>query len=397
MAEKLAQTETKSEKLAEIEEKRVSIYVFSNTITIEHIILIYWISTDDPRFILTRQIFKYYTDLRDVLLKTHKIVLNFTIVGSNGNDSLSLFENYLCINNNIFNDTYIEFDQSKYKTKPMEELLNMLDKKWEAGLISVKTNEKACDIIVLRGSNDIVEPFIYIQLKHQFEPMVDKLYVSSKTIPSLNIFNLSIICKCSKNKECIELPNVLNTEKNCYFNNQYPKSHNETHRKTISTIAFIGFSSTLLDRIIIPLKNKKLTISNEMNFETYIRKNICNLMTLTNSTFFINPKVSINDITSFEFIKNAYNNVNISKISNDMKQRIYKLVEYFNTSDINLLFEIANNYTNVSIDQKLLSKYSKITKGDHFHYTDEGTPYRKQSGSLFNCIDFTTPPAFLPL
>lgn len=205
---------------------------------------------------------------------------------------------------------------------------------------------------------------------------------------------MSIICESIKNKECIELPNVLNTEKSCYFNNQYPKHHPATDRKTISTIAFIGFSSTLLDKIIIPLKNKKLTISHEMNFETYIRKNICNLMTLTNSTFFINPKVSINDITSFKSIKNVNNNVNIHKISNDMKQRIDKLVEYFNTSDINLLFEIANNYTNVSIDQKLLSKYSKITKGDHFYYTDEGTPYRKDSNSLFNWIHFTTPPAF---
>ena len=64
-------------------------------IIIDHVITIYWNHKGSARYEHTKKVFKYYRDLRNLLIN-YGIVLNFTIVGSNKEDSLDLFKIYFC-------------------------------------------------------------------------------------------------------------------------------------------------------------------------------------------------------------------------------------------------------------------------------------------------------------
>ena len=305
-------------------------------LVIEHVIPIYWNETQ--RLLLTKKLFKYYKDLRLIFFYSHKIILNFTIIGSNGDESLQLFNNDLCINNGIFNDTYIEFDQSNYEINGFEKLVDMLGKKCRTGLI--EASKKQSDITVMRGSNDIVDPFIYIQIQEQYTPYQYKLYISSKTIPQLGIFNFEIIDYCKKiNDEDINISNF--EEAKIIFNYQYNNSMQKNFRMAIATISFVGFSSNMVKNILEKTEEANISLAHEVEVEMFIRRNITNLITLTQDTFLINPKVQENNgnITNINEIKD-YNNVKFENIDISIRNRASQLIDYFNSGNINILEEI---------------------------------------------------------
>lgn len=343
--------------------EKKSIYL-QDFLLIEHVIPIFW--NDTGRFLLTKKVFSYYKDLRQIFFYSHKIILNFTIIGSNGNESLKLFNDNLVINDGVFNDTYIEFDQSKYDTKIYSVMLKLLSDKWRKGFeISMKNQS---DITVMRGSNDIVDPFIYIQIKEQYNPLVKKIYMASKTIPELDVLNFSIINICKNTPDGNILINDIDNVK-YVFNNQYPHNYagKDIFEKSISTIAFLGFSSSIMDKILKLSYN--ICLANECELEMTIRRNITKYITLTQDTFFINPKVinKIDNVTQESNLK-SLNNLHISKVNNKIMNRAKKLINYFNNKDITILENIIQGYRNRGISKELLSTYKEEINGDRVYY-----------------------------
>lgn len=317
------------------------------------------------RLLLTKKVFDYYKDLRQVFFYSHKMILNFTIVGSNGDESLKVFNDNLVINDGVFNDTYIEFDQSTYDTKNYYILLKLLSDKWRKGFeISVK---KQNDITVMRGSNDIVDPFIYIQIQQQYNPLVKKIYMASKTIPELDILNFSIISKCKNTTDGdIRIDDINNLE--YVFNNQYPHNYgkNDIFEKSISTIAFLGFSSSMVDNILKATNN--IYLANEC-IRNVGKKKITKYITLTQDTFFINPKViNTSDNVTQETSLTNLNNLHISKINSEIINRAKTVINYFNNKDITILETIIKNYHNRGISKELLSNYKREMIHDKVYY-----------------------------
>lgn len=279
---------------------------------------------------------------------------------------MKLFNDNLFINDGIFNDTYIEFDQSKYDTKNYSILLKLLSDKWREGFkMSIK---KQSNITVMRGSNDIVDPFIYIQIKKQYNPLVKKIYMASKTIPELDVLNFSIISTCKKTTDGdIRIDDIDNLK--YVFNNQYPDNYanNDIFEKSISTIAFLGFSSSIVDEIL--KVSNKIYLANECALEMCIRRKITKYITLTQDTFFINPKVieKTDNVTQANSLKRL-NNLHISKINSIIINRVKQVINYFNNRDITILENIIKNYHSRGISKELLSNYKKEMNGVKIYY-----------------------------
>lgn len=374
MAEYLTQNDIPIEKIN-------SVYL-EDYLIIEHVITIFW--NDSERFLLTKKVFDYYKDLRQVFFYSHKMILNFTVVGSNGDESLKVFNDNLAINDGIFNDTYIEFDQSKYDISDRGKRISMLDAKWREGLTVAA--KKHNNIIVMRGSNDIVDPFIYIQIQQQYNPHAKKLYVASKTIPQLDIFNIAIVDWCKKiNDDDINIFE-LNNNTNIIFNNQYPSQR--MCKMSISTIAFLGFSSNIVNEILNKTENKKI-LANEIILEMFVRKNVTNHITLTQDTFFLNPKITNkkDNITQINNIRH-YHNIKLYKINTTIKQRINNIINYFNNEkNINILETIIKGYCNRGVSKEILSDYEKIIYNEKYVYYKPYTLNKLKELKMFKKYD----------
>lgn len=331
---------------------------FKDYLIIDHVITIFWKSRQ--RYIHTKNIFKYYKDLRNLLFYSHKIILNFTIVGSNNEESFELYKNILNCNDGIFNDVYLEYDQTK---KFPNNLMKMLHDKW---LFGINTSfAKKSDLIVLRGSNDIVEPKIYIQMKEQYEKNENKLYIASKTIPHLDLLNISLIIPTTFSD--VDEINYLDCNKLYYFNNQYTNRYDKNTKHTIGTIGFIGAKPETWKTTINFLNSNKnaFNIANEIELEMFIRRNITNLITITSNTFFFNIKLNdeLSSLSSLLDLLQIKNTISISDIENKdyaMSCRIKYMIEYFNSNNIEYRIELLEKiiaHDNTIINTKLFEKY----------------------------------------
>jgi hypothetical protein len=359
--------------------------ICENVLIIEHVIPIYFTSKESKRYLHTKKIFKYYNDLRKLLLETHNIKLNFTIIGSNQETSLELFDDYL--KNDTFNDNYIEFDQ-KNITIHSESFFEMLHEKWKVGLTFSVFN-KISDIIVMRGSNDLVDPAIYIQMYKQFEKNKDKLYLSSKSIHQLGIYNFSILLESDGN--IIEYDNnIQNLNNNCLWDHQYRgDNYPSCFKNSIGTIAFLGMN---LNCWKLLLESDFNCYWHEVNLENYIITKLTNLTTVTMNTFFLNIKVN-EEITSSSGLIEECNQMNksISNINelvdNLMMERINDLIYYYNENNISFMIKCVTNI------EKMNDFLDKTKFLEHFEYNEDNYMQIKNTHFIenFSGVIFTLP------
>jgi len=310
--------------------------ISENILIIDHVVAIYFTSKESKRYLHTKKIFKYYYDLRKILLEKYNIKLNFTIIGSNNEISLELFDDYL--KNETFNDNYIEFDQ-KNITVHSESFYEMLHEKWKLGLTFTVFN-KISDIIVMRGSNDLVDPAIYIQMYKQFEKNKDKLYLSSKSIHQLGIYNFAILLESDGN--IINYDNNKQNLINQYlWDQQYRGNYASVAKNSIGTIPFFGMN---LNCWKLLLESDFSCYWNELLLENYMITKLTNLITLTMNTFFLNIKVN-EEITPsngilelHSLMRNSISNIN-ELIDDLMMERVNDLIHYYNENDISFMIK----------------------------------------------------------
>jgi hypothetical protein len=234
---------------------------------------------------------------------------------------------------------------------------------------------KKSDIIVMRGSNDIVDPKIYVQIKEQYyKDDPDKLYIATKSIPHINLTNVTLIIPTTFS----QLEQTIcynNNQRILYFNNQYSGNYSIDYVASIGTIAFIGMTPYSWKQLLIRLDTNPnaFNLAHEIDLEMYIRRNITNKITLTQNTFFLNIKSS-NDITPLEVIKSTLPNAStflLSELPNynldlSMNSRINYMLSYFDSKDTHTkpqLLEqlLKNDYT--LINNALINQYYKA-EGD---------------------------------
>lgn len=341
-----------------------------NILIIDHVIPIYFTSKESKRFLHTKKIFKYYNDLRKILLDTHKIKLNFTIIGSNREISLDLFNDYL--KNELFNDNYIEFDQ-KNITVHSESFYEMLHEKWRVGLTSSIFN-KISDIIVMRGSNDLVDPAIYIQMSRQFEKNKDKLYLSSKSIHSLGIYNFAILLESDGN--IINYDNNKQNLINQYlWDQQYRGDYSDVFKNSIGTIAFLGMNFNCWKLL---LESDFNGYWHEVELENYMITKLTNLTTTTMNTFFLNIKVN-EEITGLHGIlelhslmRNSISNIN-ELIDDQMIERMNDLINYYNHDDISFMIKCVTNIEKMNdfLDKAKVLEHCEYNEDNHLQIKDD--------------------------
>jgi len=348
----------------EIKDNESLVEIKDNVLIIEHVIPIYFTSKESKRYLHTKKIFKYYNDLRKILLERHNIKLNFTIIGSNQETSLDLFNDYL--KNELFNDNYIEFDQ-KNITVHSESFFEMLDEKWKVGLRFSAFN-KISDIIVMRGSNDLVDPAIYIQMSRQFEKNKDKLYLSCKSIHPLGIYNFAILLESDGN--FINYNNDKQDLINQYLWDQQYRDCPDDFKNSIGTIAFFGMN---LNSWKLLLESEFNCYWHEVNLEKYMLTTITNLTTTTMNTFFLNIKVN-EEITGSNGILELHSLMrksisNIDEIIDDlMMERINDLIHYYNNDDISFMIKCITNIekTNDFLDKTKVFEHCEFQlKSNH--------------------------------
>ena len=370
---------------------------FKDYLIIDHVIPIFWKSK--CRYIHTKNIFKYYQDLRNILFYSHNIILTFTIVGSNNAESLELYENNLKCDNGIFHDIYIEYDQqSKYPGN----LMMMLHDKWVCGFEAsfIKTS----NIIVLRGSNDVVEPKIYVQIKEQYyKGEQNKLYIASKSVPHINLSNISLIMPTTFSETTGTICYNDNKYNILCFDNQYHKNHYSfDFVASIGTIGFIGLTKNTWQHIFSLLNTNPglFNIANEIELEMYIRRNITNCITLTQNTFFLNIKLQSDNITELSTLKHTLPHISEFPLlqlhqynaDSDMNTRINYMIEYFNSDNIIDKFEI--------LEKILNTDYTFIDNSKFSEYHIEGDNYKTPYNSIlsdpyhFTGIRFTIPNSY---
>jgi hypothetical protein len=360
--------------------------IYENVLIIEHVIPIYFTSKESKRYLHTKKIFKYYNDLRKILLETHNIKLNFTIIGSNNEISLELFDDYL--KNETFNDNYIEFDQKNITCQSQGEcFFQMLHEKWKVGLTFTVFN-KISDIIVMRGSNDLVDPAIYIQIYKQFEKNKDKLYLSSKSIHQLSIYNFSILLESDGN--IIEYDNNIQNLINQYlWDQQYRGNYSSVFKNSIGTIAFFGMN---LNCWKLLLESDFNCYWHEVHLENYMITKITNLTTVTMNTFFLNIKVN-EEITSSSGLIEECNQMNKSisnineLIDDQMIERMNDLINYYNHDDISFMIKCVTNI------EKMNDFLDKAKVLEHCEYNEDNYMQIKNSHFIenFSGVRFTLP------
>ena len=361
--------------------------ILENVLIIDHVIPIYFTSKESKRYLHTKKIFKYYSDLRKILLETHNIKLNFTIIGSNKEISLYLFNDNL--KNELFNDNYIEFDQQNITSPSQgESFYEMLHDKWKIGLRFSAFN-KVSDIIVMRGSNDLVDPAVYIQISKQVEKNKDKLYLSSKSIHSLGIYNFSILLESDGN--IIEYDNnIQNLNNNSLWDHQYRgDNHPSYFQNSIGTIAFFGMN---LNGWKLLLESDFNCYWHEINLENYMITKITNLTTVTMNTFFLNIKVN-EEITSSSGLIEECNQMNksisnINELVDDiMMERINDLIYYYNENNISFIIK---SITNIEKKNDFLDKTKVL---EHCEYNEDNHMQIKNDHFIenFSGVRFTLP------
>ena len=274
----------------------------------------------------------------------------------------------------------------------------MLHDKWLAGCI--KSIRKQSHISIMRGSNDLIDPYIYIQIKDQFEPGVEKLYMSTKTLPKLDVFNFTII----NNIDIIDNNIIIRDLHNpaILFNNQYPnRGANINEVSSICTIACFGWSSNIFIKIINAAIHNNICLADEVQCETFIRKNICNKFTLTQDTFFINPKCNnaadnITNISNISYL----NNIKLDDIKQPLQNRIQEFIYWFNLPETHedkpiLLTKIIEEYHNRGVDSNLLSSYRQMggleNTISYINYDLESLKVLTNDNNTFKQVMFTCP------
>ena len=335
-------------------------------LVIEHVINIYWKNINSTRYLHTKKIFQFYKDLRN-LLATYKIILNFVIVGSNNDESYNLFKEFFYEKSiDKFNDLYLEFNQNNIDStiKDKNIFFNMLNNKWKYGL-KAAIYSKESDIIVMRGSNDLIDPNIYFQIASQFEKKINKLYISTKSIHELKIYNWAVTLESNGNYINYTKNKNYFTQ-NYIWDNQYRKNEtfdfSEIFKTSIATIGFIGLNKNGWKNLIKSSFNNYL---HEIELEHYIRNNITNITTITLDTFFFNIKVNEEITCKSETLMSTRSE--LYNISDKLMKQIYSLIDYYNTSNCEILYKYLKDYfedkeCKIFFEKKIINNNISILK-----------------------------------
>lgn len=268
----------------------------SNSIKIDLAVPIFYGKSKLKRDLLIL-FFKYLRHISDVLGEIN-IHLSFTIVGSDKQDSLDLFNTYL--KKNIL-DTYIEFDQKNidYKTLPKSyinytnPIFNMLHLKFSSCFKN--SWEKDVDIYCISGSNDFIDINFYINIAHKYDSNKSQIYGLNKRR------NVTLITSSSAIKK-------LNIDNTLFWNLDYGD------RNYFKDVCFSGgvmgmsrspfWKKPESKKYLFDCLFKSMLAFNEVEMEKiFINNGDCNVETI-DGCFSINYKTG-DDLTSLQMIKDT--------------------------------------------------------------------------------------------
>ena len=241
---------------------------------------------NDERYELTKKMFRYLSSLRKRI--NYDINLSFTIVGCNNIKSKNLFNMFF----NDIDDTYIPFNQKKYKNYyKNNSFKKMMKSKFNLGILeSLKKNK---NITLIQGSNDFISENFFTQLKKNYNPKKKQMYGINKPI---------------KNNKNLTIPKQ--GEKKFITDNIY------LNHKKLSKLTYmggiIGFSNVTQDEF------NSVQFDDEISFEKNMNKKFNIEMKLCNDVIFLNIKTK-NDISNFEGVIRHSNNI---KLDDKIKEKI---------------------------------------------------------------------------
>lgn len=252
-------------------------------------------------------LFKYLRNISNKLFEIN-IFLSFTILGSDKEDSLSIFNKYLKKNEL---DIYIEFNQGNNNYNYFKnDLFKMLHYKFYNCFLN--SWKKPVDIFCISGSNDFIDINFYIEIANKYNSNINQLYGLNK------IYNATLITNTN------DVNNLC--KKNIFFWN-LDYGENENFKGTIFAGGILGISLNSLDKDdLLNLIFKSKNAYNEIILENIFKK-YCNVETIK-GCFSINYKINF-DLTSITMIEKSITNYN-----------------KFYESDLNKVFEKCNEFWN---------------------------------------------------
>ena len=285
--------------------KNKTINKLKDPIKIDLAVPTYYGNTKSKRDV-TILFFKYLRYISDTLANMN-IQLSFTIVGSDNQDSLDLFNTYVKKNEL---DTYIEFDQKNidYKsvgknyTGYVHPIFSMLHFKFHSCFVN--SWKKDANIYCLSGSNDFIDINYYIDAARNYDVGKSQIYGLNKRK------NVTLITSNTS------LQNLNETE-SLLWNLDYGFGSVGQFKDIHFSGGIIGISpfcknpevkNNILNTLLNTLLHSREAY-NEMTIEKiFINTGDCFIETI-NGCFSINYKVG-DDLTSLEMVNNTICNKN---------------------------------------------------------------------------------------
>ena len=273
---------------------------------------------------ITILFFKYLRYISDKLANMN-IQLSVTIVGSDNQDSLDLFNTYVKKNEL---DTYIEFDQKNTDYKSIRKnytcydhsIFSMLHAKFHSCFVN--SWEKDANIYCLSGSNDFIDINYYIDAARNYDAGKSQIYGLNKRK------NITLITSNTSLQNLNEKSSILWNLDYGFTDGQFKDIH---FSGGIIGISPFCKNPEVKNNILNTLLNTLLH-SREAYNETTIEKIFINtgdcFIETINGCFSINYKVG-DDLTSLEMVNNTICNKNEFDITS--KKIIFtKCYEFWN-------------------------------------------------------------------